>query len=154
MGQIVNPDTLEIWLEWAAAKQIAMPSGQLFPSDPRAAWPEYSRDRFQVLEYRRVVQMRALAPSSKEIPIMDAINELPNLCKLREIRQTVRLRTQIHPIRQTHLITWNGVAKKMKTKIHIVRYWYKNGLEEIAEKAPKPIVCRIAAFLKPYEISS
>lgn len=144
----VDPKVLEIWLEWAAAKQIAMPSGLIRPAGIKVAWPEYSVDRFQVLENRRELQLRAVAPSSDEIPIMDAINSLPSLCEREPVRRTIRLRTQIHPIRLTHLMTWNSIAKKLEVKVHIVTAWYKKGLVEIVEKAPKPVVCRIAEFIE------
>lgn len=143
-----TPDELQIWLEWAAAKLIAMPAGRLKPTEPRAFWPDYSQDKFQILEFRRSLKIRALAPSAAEIPVMDAIVLLPNLCTEEPVRKVVHWRAQIHPIRRSHLLTWTWISTRLDVRAYTAKRWHQKGLEEILVKASPETVCRIAAFMR------
>lgn len=143
----VDPQTLARWLEWAAVRLIAMPAGRIYPDQPRALWPDYVRDPLAGVSDLRVNKIRALAPSSAEIPIIDLIILLPNLSTHKETRQIIHWRAQVHPIRQTHLLTWDWIAKKLHVRKFTAQNWHKIGLQEVAEKVPPEIVWRITTFL-------
>jgi hypothetical protein len=148
MSERVDPQTLQSWLEWAAVRLIAMPAGRLYPDQPRALWPDYVRDEFPGAADLQTNRIRALAPSSAEISIVDIIILLPNLCEREPVRKVVHWRCQLHPIRQTRLITWNWIADKLHVHKYTAQRWHRNGLVEISEKIPYETVCRISAFLE------
>ncbi len=141
----LDPQTLQTWLEWAGARLIAMPGPRTGPKEPKAFWPfEYDHDRFQVLEFRRGLAARAMAPSAKEIPMMEEILTFPNMCSHETTRRIIHDRLLMHPIKMTHLYTWADIAKTFKMKTYKVSYLHKLGLMEICEKAKPEHVCRIA----------
>jgi hypothetical protein len=148
MAGLVDPQTLQSWLEWAAVRLIAMPAGRLYPDQPKALWPDYVRDSFPGMKICVVNKIRALAPSSTEIPIIDEIILLPNLCTNRDTRRIVHWRCQLHPVRQTHLLTWDWIARKLHVHKYTAQRWYRNGLAEIAEKIPSDTVWRISTFME------
>ena len=74
----LSPQELQAWLEWAGARLIAMPGGRTRPAEPHVIWPEYSQEKFEILTFRSALPLRAAAPSSAEIPIVEEILLLPN----------------------------------------------------------------------------
>lgn len=150
----ITPDELQTWLEWAGAKLIAMPAGRLKPTEPRAVWPEYAQDSRELVEFRRTPRIRALAPSSSEIPIIDEIVILPNVCQKQDVRKVIHWRAQIHPIRNTHLLTWTWIASKLQIRTYTAKKWHDDGLREILRRAPRAQVCRIAAFFHERQLGS
>ncbi len=145
----VNPETLKTWLEWGAAKLIAMPAGRLKPTEYRSYWPDYVRDVYDHLHSQDSVRnkIRALAPSSEEIPIVDRIILLPNICEQRSIRHVVHWRAQVHPIRGHYLLDWFWIANKLETKPRTAKLLHKQGLEEIVDKTPSEVLYTIHEFM-------
>lgn len=147
----LTPQELQIWLEWAGARLWAMPIGRIKPAEPRALWPDYSLESFQVLDFRKAAPPKAAAPSSREIPIIDEILLLPNVCAREETRRVIHARLLVHPINGRYRHNWTEVAKLVKSDRRIVKIWYKRGLEEIIQKANPEKVCLIAAFFAAAE---
>lgn len=143
----LDPQTLINWLEWAAVRLIAMPAGKLKPTGYRTYWPDIPLEALPGLDDLQVNRIRALAPSSAEIPIVDQIVILPNLCDHIDTRRVIHWRAQVHPIKGYHLLKWDWIAGKLRVHRYTAQRWYKDGLKEVAEKTPDETVCRIAAFL-------
>lgn len=144
---ILDPQTLASWLEWAAVRLIALPSGRLKPKSPQASWPDFAYEPLPGTSDLRANRIHAPAPSSAEIPIIDAIVVLPNLCDHRDTRRVIHWRAQVHPIRSYHLLKWDWITAKLNVHRYTAQRWYRDGLKEVADKAPKDDVCRISAFL-------
>lgn len=130
------PETLEMWLEWAGARLIALPMPSVKPRDSGVIWPEYSQDKFQVLEFRKGMRIRAPIPSAQDITLMEEIIALPNLCTRIPHKRTVRLRTLIHPTTNRHIYSWRKIAVHLNTNRETAAGWYFSGLKEIAAKVP------------------
>ena len=143
----LTPSELQVWLEWAGARLIAMPGGRIGPSNTKVIWPDYAQDSFEVLEFRGAVPIRASAPSSTEIPIVDEILLLPNVCAKDYTRRVLHARSLVHPINGRYLYKWTRIAELLAVKAYTARRWYNEGLVEVISKAPEDKVCRIAAFL-------
>lgn len=143
---LLTPTDLRTWLEWAGARLIAMPSDRIKPAELKCLWPEYSQDKFQVLEHRPPLSIRAMAPSSKEITIVDEILLLPNLCSSDLTRRIIHARSLVHPIRGHYLHKWSEIALLVRLSRPTVMNRYKNGLKEITEKVDPEKVCRISSF--------
>lgn len=150
MDLTLDTQTLQTWLEWAGVRLIAMPGPREGPGPLRAAtWPfEYDQDKFQVLEFRRGLAARMMAPSAKEIPIMDEILSMVNICSVKDARRVINYRLLIHPIRNTHLYKWPRVVEKVEIKLSGVKRLHREGLQEICRKADRQRVCQIAAYLQ------
>ena len=142
----LSPSDLQTWLEWAGARLIAMPGGRIAPAQPHVIWPEYSQETFQVLQFRGGVPLRAAAPSSTEIPIVDEILTFPNVCERDYIRRTLHARSLVHPLNGRYLYKWSRIATLLDVKPTTVKVWHRNGLKEMAEKLEKSRICRVAAF--------
>lgn len=143
-----NPQTIVLWLEWAAVRLIAMPTGRLRPAEPRAYWPDITQEPLAGLSDLQINRIRALAPSAAEIPIIDEIILLPNLCSKPDVRRVIHWRAQIHPIRHHHLLKWDWISHKLNVHKYTAQRWYKTGLQEVADKAPQATVCRITTFMQ------
>lgn len=148
------PTDITYWLEWAAVKLITLPAGPLKPRDPRALWPDYVRDALPGLADLRTNRIRALAPTSDEIPIMDLITALPLLCDNPDARRIINWRAQIHPLSGRHLLTWPWIAHKLGAKVYTARQLHTKGLHQIAVRVPHATVCRISTFFNPNAISA
>lgn len=144
---LLTPKLLQVWLEWAGQRLEAISVGKIKPSGPKVIWPEYSQDKFQVLEFRKNAPSRNSGPSSAEIPIMDEILLLPNLCSDELSRRIIHRRLLIHPISGRYKFRWDEVAKEFDLKISNAKFKHKKGLEEIVKKIPHPKVCRLNAFV-------
>ncbi len=134
------------WLEWAGAGLNGMPSGRIKPAEPHVIWPEYSQDKFEILDYRVGLQVRAAAPSSAEIPIVDEILLLPNICSWETGRKLLHARSLVHPIHGRYRYNWSDLAKLLKSDRRTVKVWHQRSLVEVAEKVDPAKVCHIAAF--------
>ncbi len=143
----LTPQELQVWLEWAGARLIAMPGGRIGPAKTRVIWPEYAQETFEVLDFRTALPIRAAAPSSKEIPIVEEILLLPNVCAHDYTRRVLHARSLVHPINGRYLYKWTRISALLEVKAHTARRWYKEGLDEVIRKAPHDSVCRIAAFV-------
>lgn len=132
-----SPDELRAWLEWAGAKLIAMPGPRIGPKAPSTFWPDYSQELFQVLAFRSATPLRAMAPSSVEIPLMELILSFPALCTHQATRRVLHCRALIHPVKQRHLYRWDRIAELLDTKVYTVKYWHRRGLAEVARKIPE-----------------
>ncbi len=144
----LTPLELKTWLEWAGARLIAMPGRRPGPADIKVIWPEYSQDKFQVLDHRPGLSIHAAAPSNQEIPIVDEILSLPSVCSLHKPRRVLHIRALVHPLNGRYIYTWTRVAEKLESNRETVRYWHKKGLQEVCDKADRGKVCHISAFLQ------
>ena len=153
MSQL-TPIELQSWLEWAGARLIAMPGGRVGPKDYRVAWPEFSQDTHEVLKFRNQTPLRVAAPSSAQIPIVDEILALPNVCSRDYIRRVLHIRALVHPIHGRHLYPWTRIAKLLQSSPQLVKSWHAKGLREVVEKAPPDKVCLIFTFMQESLLSS
>jgi len=147
MSAQLSPQDLQMWLEWAGARMIAMPGGRTKPSEPHVIWPEYSQDKFELLEFRKDNPLRASGPSKDEIPIMDEILTLPRYCTDPFKRRVLQSRALVHPINGRNLYSWGKIARILSRDPKTVKAWHTSGLKEVCNKAPQASVCRIRAFL-------
>jgi len=147
----LTPEELQTWLEWASARLLATPSQRIKPQEPGVLWPAYSQDKFEILDFRAGIALRALAPSSAEIPIMDEILLLPNLCTTSLSRRAIRLRSLVNPLTGSHLYKWHEIASKLETKQYTTRHAYQVGLTEIIKRTPRPTIARIGIFMDANE---
>lgn len=154
MTALITPEELKHWLEWAGIRLVAMPTQRMKPKLPRAFWPEYSQDKFQTLEFRPNITLRALAPSRDEIPIMDEILSLPNTCTRVEVRRILHKRALINPVRGTYVYSWREIADILDMKQSAAKRLHREGLVEAARKADPGRVYRIRAFTAPSLISA
>lgn len=143
----LTPSVLQGWLEWASARLLATPSTKIRPQEPVTIWPEYSQDKFEILDFRAQIMLRALAPSSTEIPIMDEILLLPNLCFNENRRRVVRLRSLVDPLNSRYIYSWARLAERLHSGPRIIKRMYSLGLEEISRKVPPDQVCRLGIAL-------
>lgn len=143
----LTPNELCRWLEWAGMRLLATPSIRIKPQEPIVAWPEYSQDQFEILNFRAGIVLRSLAPSSTEIPLMDEILLLPNFCFSTNRRRVVRLRTLVDPLNSHYVFSWARIAEKLDSGPRAIKHMYLLGLEEISRKVPPAQVCRISAAL-------
>jgi hypothetical protein len=149
----LTPTELQIWLEWAGARLIAMPGPRIKPADPKVIWPDYEQEKFEVTTFRGALPVRAVAPSSKEVPIVEEILLLPNVCEHSYTRRVLHARSLVHPINGRYLYRWTRIAELLAVKTYTVRRWHKDGLLEVISKAPRDRVCRIAAFVSQFPLS-
>jgi hypothetical protein len=145
---VVDSTELQTWLEWASARLLAMPGGKVKPAGLETLWPDYSQDRFQVLDFRAAITLRVLAPSSTEIPIMEEILFLPNLCTDTNTKRIIRLRSLVNPVSNRHLYKWPEIATKFTIKQYTARRLFDTGLREIARKANSATINQISAFME------
>lgn len=145
----LTPSVLNEWLEWAGARLIAMPGPREGPKPLRAAkWPfEYDQEKFQVLEFRKGLAARMMAPTAKEIPVMDDILSLVNVCSIKDARRVIHYRLLMHPIKNTHLYRWPLVSEKVKINVSGVKRLHREGLQEICKKVQHQPIERIFLFL-------
>lgn len=144
----LSPELLSDWLSWAGARLLAMPSGRIKPAEPRACWPDYGTDVFQVLEFRAKLKIRVPAPSKDEIPIMDEILLFPNLCSFIGRRRVLHLRLLTNPVSLRPINSWEKISEKLNTSPERVKRWHTSGIEEVLFKLPeerKRIVCQFFA---------
>jgi len=144
----LSPIELQTWLEWAGARLIAMPGSRTRPAEPYIVWPEYSQNTSEVLNFRSALPLRASAPSSEEIPIVDEILLLPNTCSDVYKRRLLHARSLVHPISHKYLYRWTRLAEILHTSPARVKSLHSKGLTEAARKADKSRVCRIATFFR------
>lgn len=137
---------LDDWLCWAGSRLLAMPSERIKPSLPKAIWPDYAIEQFQVLEFRKKPKFRIPPPSKDEIPIIDEIILLPNLIEDRIRRMIVHSRMLVNPISGNHIRSWNMLAKKFHSNNKIIQAKYNAGLEEICFKIPRNQMHRLQSF--------
>lgn len=127
-AQLAN---LKTWLEWAGGRLTALPSDHIKPAAYRNYWPDFSNDIYQVLEMRKALSIRALAPSAAEIDLMDKVLILPAQIEDHKRRRVIQMRLLIHPISQRHLRTWTEVAKAEHTSVFKIQSLHALALREI-----------------------
>lgn len=143
----LTPVLLQEWLEWAGARLIAMPGRRIAPAEPTVIWPEYNRNAFEVLDFRRGLALRAVAPNKDEIDIVDEILLFPNVCTDVIVRRVLHTRALVHPLNGRHLFPWTRIAKLLSTDHKHVQRWHARGLTEVVAKLETARVCRVSAFL-------
>jgi hypothetical protein len=143
----LSPSELQTWLEWAGARLVAMPSTSIGPRRLKVIWPEYSQDQFEVLDFRGNIPLRASAPSKEEIPIMDEILLLPNLCNYDIYRKLLHYRMLVHPISGRHLRSWRWLGRKLHCDHKTAMYKHEMALQDCAARISNEIVIRLQDLL-------
>jgi hypothetical protein len=147
IGTKLPSPIINSWLEWAGARLIALPGHRTGPADIRVIWPEYDQEKFQVLEFRRGLVARSLGPTNAEMPFVEEILRLPNLCSDVNVRRVLHKRALIHPTRGTHIYRWDRIAKDLgDVKLYTVKRWHKMGLIEVGEKINLDLTNRLMNF--------
>lgn len=144
----LTPEELQTWLEWAGARLIAMPGNQIGPKQPRATQIEYHQDKFEIITFREPPPLRASAPSSFEIEIVDQILALPNLCEDQNVRYTLHKRLLVSPLRAKYVYSWHEIAQLLKVKPRVVKVWHARGLREVIRKVNPGVAGKIHSFLQ------
>lgn len=147
----ISASILENWLFWAGSRLVALPTERIFPTEPRVCWPDYSVERFQILEFRRNNRIRVSPPSKDEIPIMDEILLFPNLCCFILRRRVIHLRLLTNPVTLNPINSWNKVSKTLATSVPRSKRLYYSGLAEIADKIPPEKIRFIADYFAETE---
>lgn len=143
-----TPDLISDWLEWAGVRLLAQPTNKIKPAGPKVIWPDFAQEVFQVLDFRSGNLLRASPPSAPEIPIMEEILLLPNLCAKVETRRILHARCLLNPLSYRHINSWTKIARLVHSNRESVRLDHQKGLLEVARKIPPPKVCRISAFFQ------
>jgi hypothetical protein len=144
----LTPQELQVWLEWAGARLIAMPGPRIGPADIKVIWPEYSQEKFEILDFRNMTPLRAPGPSKDEIPIMEEILTLPALCSDPLKRRVLHSRALIHPVNSRHLYSWRKIALLLGRDAKTIKTWHTFALSEVCRRATNGSVCRIYAFMQ------
>jgi hypothetical protein len=144
----ITPGELQDWLEWAGARLLAMPARKVKPSEPKVAWPTYSQDKFEILDFRAGISFRAAAPSKDEIPVVEEILTLPAFCREHKVRRVLHIRALIHPINGRYMYNWMKVAKMLETNRATAKSWHAKGLVEVIANAPREKICLIGHSLR------
>lgn len=127
---------LKTWLEWAGGRLVALPSDRIKPSGYKTYWPDFSNDVYQILEMRKVLSIRALAPTAAEIDLMDQVLSLPARIEDQRRRRIIQMRLLTHPVTQRHLRTWAKVAEAEHTSVFKVQSIHSQALRELWGKTP------------------
>jgi len=141
-----TPDLINDWLEWAGARLLASPSNKIKPAGPKVIWPDFAQDQFQVLDFRKGLSLRAPPPGPAEIPIMEAILMLPNLCSEVKTRRVLHARCLVNPLTYRNINSWTKIALLIHSNRETVRLLHHKGLTEVSQKVDYAIVCRISGF--------
>jgi hypothetical protein len=142
----VTPDLINDWLEWAGSRLLAAPSNKIKPSGPKVIWPDYAQERFQILDFRKGLNLRAPPPGAKEIPVMEEILLLPNLCSEVRVRRVLHARCLVNPLTYRNINSWTKIAILIHVSRETARLLHHKGLEEVSQKIDYSIVCRVSAF--------
>lgn len=146
---LLTPHDLKIWLEWAGGRLVAMPNrGPRPDGNSRVMWPEYAREAWET-DFRDKAPLRAPPPGAEEIPMVDLILSLPNICADVPTRRILHIRALVNPLTGRNLYDWDYIAHLLGVKRRFtVKAMHRRGLNEVAVKAPADKVCRIATFLE------
>lgn len=143
---MIQAELLERWLFWAGAKLVAMPAERIKPAEPKAIWPEYGIDRYQILEFRQKIRVRIPPPSNDEIPIMDEILLFPNLCEYVNRRRVIHLRLLTNPLTLNPINSWNKIATKINTSVPKAKRFYYSGINETITKLSDCRISRVSDY--------
>lgn len=138
---------MQEWLEWAGSKLLAMPIRTPGPELPRAFWPAIVAD--EISAEGAGFRLRIGAPTNDEIPLMDRILLLPNLCADPFKRKVIHARSLVSPRNGRHLVRWTKIAFALHTDARTVRRWYWRGLREIGERVETDVVYTIRLSFAP-----
>ena len=145
-----SPETLRSWLEWAGGKLLALPSPHLKPQKPRALWPDYMQNPYEVTHFRpkESFPLHVAAPTAEEIPFMDRILILPNLCPDQRFRRIIHSRSLVYPFNGRYLYTWVRLANILHVSNATVKTWHKKGLLSVCRKISAEELREIGEFME------
>ena len=144
----LTPQELEEWLEWAGVRLIAMPGKRIGPDEYRSFWPDFSQDKFEITEFRIGLGIRMMAPSNKEIPIVEEILTLPSLCKDIRGRRTLHMRSLLHPINLRHIFPWKRIAEILQSDPRTISKLHHRCLIQVAQAIPPAQVYSLSSRLQ------
>jgi hypothetical protein len=131
----LSPDELQTWLEWAGGKLLALPVTRLKPCNARSLWPDYVRELDDSEPAPQDPKPLTFpAPLNHEIPFMDEILLLPNLCSDPYKRRLLHARSIVNPITHRCLFHWTHIAKLLQTDRRTVKRWHIAALKEVCER--------------------
>jgi hypothetical protein len=130
----LTPADLQNLLEWAGARLMALPKTGLKPIQVRVIWPEYSQDRFEVLDHRGGASFRAPIPPAAEITLMEQILLLPNVCEWELARRVLHLRAMVYPISYKYVYSWREIGGVIEKDHKTVKALHLRALREVIKK--------------------
>lgn len=120
-----------------------MPGPRVGPREFSGRWPDYSQDRFEIIEFRARISLRIAAPGPSEIHLMEDILLIPNYLPDVRARKIVRFRTLLHPITGRNLCNWTFLAKKFETSRFLIKNEYEKSIERLTKLTPPSLLTRI-----------
>lgn len=149
---MVSAIEIETWLEWAGKRLLTLSVSKIKPAEPQVAWPTMVQtlNPFERLHHEQR-EIKIAGPSKDEIPVMDLILDLPNVCHRDVTRRIVRVRTLLNPRTDKHLYTWTKIARLISADPRTVKHYYLDGLEETATKMDPQKVWRLNQFFAEHK---
>lgn len=146
MSDLPNPDEIRSWLEWAGEKLLSMKIHGAYPASYRSFWPDYADDPHTAYGYTDN-QLRTPPPGKYEIPLMDEILLLPQICELVPTRRILHARLLVYPLSGDYKYSWRKLAIQYHADSKTVKRWHERGLQEIIAKTPSFKLHRISLSL-------
>lgn len=138
---------LQLWLEWAGAKLLALPGAGAAPKDFRVAWPDFPANKNLAYGYT-ATKLRPPPPAAAEIEVMDEILLLPGLIPNILQRRVVNARSLVRPISGQYLYSWSKIGLILHMDRSTVRRLHTLGLKELAIRISSAKVYRIRSSLQ------
>jgi Domain of unknown function (DUF6362) len=142
----LSPKELQVWLEWAGSKLLALNVKSPLPKEPSCAWPEFKQDATQAYGYTNE-RLRPPQPTALDIELMDRILVFPSLIKDIDSRRIVNARALVTPLGNRYLYSWSKIAFMLHTNRQTVRRLHNKGLCEIIPQIAKEKVDAIRLLL-------
>jgi hypothetical protein len=144
-------DELQLWLEWAGSRLLAMQIASPFPKEPTAAWPIFAQEANLAYGYTDE-RLRPPRPSAIEIGIMDDMLTLPSLASRAVERRVLQARLLITPVSHRRLYSWRRIAELLHTSPYTVTRMHLRALREIAPQVPEGKIYSFRAALTSYPL--
>lgn len=145
----ISSETLQLWLEWAGGKLLALPASKTKPQKLHGFWPaEYQQNPYEILDFRpkESLSIRGASPTAEEIPYMDRILTLVNLCGDMRFRRVMHARSLVFPFNGRYLYPWTRLAEVLNVSRNTVKTWHHHGLLEVCKQIPFTEYDQINAF--------
>lgn len=141
----MTPEEVQFWLEWAGRALLALPSHGLGPAELRAWWPSVAPDATLAYGYN-APRLRPVVPAADEIPWIDEILALPNVCHRITTRRILHARAMVSPLNDRYIYSWAKIARLVHLSPNTVKIEHLRGLGEVIRKTPQEKMWRISNF--------
>ncbi len=142
----VDPQEVQLWLEWAGERMLSIRVQGTRPSSFRSSWPDYADDPHTAYGYNGP-SLRFPSPSAQDISLMDEVLGLINLCPQDLQRRVLQARALIKPSNGQHLYSWSKIAVKIHSDHRTVKNLHQRGLEAVAWRVPVVVLLRVRVSL-------